>query len=90
MSCALHAWACLGGEEWGACCPPGGACEPCANLLFLCLPQTITDLLDPSRTNLHVRENLEGVYVANLTAHEVYRGERKRALPAAELCLLFC
>ncbi|EFN57204.1 hypothetical protein CHLNCDRAFT_10198, partial [Chlorella variabilis] len=36
--------------------------------------ETITDLLDPSRTNLHVRENLEGQYVSNLTAHEVYRG----------------
>jgi hypothetical protein len=38
--------------------------------------ETITDLLDPSRTNLAVRENLEGQYVAGLTAHEVYRGER--------------
>lgn len=36
--------------------------------------QTITDLLDPSRANLQVRENLEGQYVSNLTAHEVYRG----------------
>ena len=38
--------------------------------------QTITDLLDPTRVNLAVRENLEGQYVSNLTAHEVYRGER--------------
>jgi kinesin family protein 15 len=37
--------------------------------------ESITDLLDPSRTNLHVRENLEGPYVSNLTAHEVYRGD---------------
>lgn len=42
--------------------------------------ETITDLLDPSRTNLHVRENLEGPYVSNLTAHEVYRVEDVVAL----------
>ena len=42
--------------------------------------QAITDLLDPSRTNLQVRENLEGQYVSNLTAHEVYRGERRRCI----------
>ena len=39
------------------------------------LPQTITDLLDPSRTNLQVRENLDGQYVSNLSAHECSRGE---------------
>ncbi|PRW34071.1 phragmoplast orienting kinesin 2 [Chlorella sorokiniana] len=37
--------------------------------------ETITDLLDPSRTNLHVRENLEGQYVSNLSAHECSRVE---------------
>lgn len=47
----------------------------CQIQLGTCL-QTITDLLDPSRTNLQVRENLEGQYVSNLTAHEVYRGAR--------------
>lgn len=36
--------------------------------------ETITDLLDPSRTGLAVRENMEGPYVSNLTAHEVYSG----------------
>ena len=30
--------------------------------------------------NLAVRENLEGQYVSNLTAHEVYRGARCAAL----------
>ncbi len=62
------------------------ACLPLllSPLLPACLPscfnaeiynETITDLLDPSRTNLQVRENLEGQYVSNLTAHDVYRGE---------------
>ena len=57
---------------------PVPACLPAAPLTrpspLACPGQTITDLLDPSRTNLQVRENLEGQYVSNLTAHECSSG----------------
>lgn len=100
LCCAVLCWELGAHGAWQASRPAGSVTQPLArhlpqaiSLHILLLPQTITDLLDPSRTNLQVRENLEGQYVSNLTAHEVYRGtslcspgERRQADPGAHAC----
>ena len=66
----------LGVAAWPHAPSGSPAAELPVPLLCPTAKQTITDLLDPSRTNLQVRENLEGQYVSNLSAHECSRGAR--------------